>query len=113
MGKWHTIFSIYFTIAVLSSILMIFVHNYRSQIEENSIEVEQNFFKKVTIAGRLFLQDPKMKYMFGLNAAFGFSASFVSSYVAGSFETAALADDESKLIGALSAATFCVAAIFS
>ena len=54
-----------------------------------------------------------MKYMFGLNAAFGFSASFISSYVAGSFETAALADAESKLIGALSAATSCVAAIFS
>lgn len=51
--------------------------------------------------------------MFGLNAAFGFSASFLASFVGGTFEMIALSDEKSKFIGILSSATPCVAAIFS
>ena len=39
-----------------------------------------------------------MKYMFGLNAAFGFSATFVGSYVSGEFEALAIADERDRIL---------------
>ena len=54
-----------------------------------------------------------MKYMFGLNAAFGFASSFIASYISGEFEVKALNDNDSEFIGVLSATTAGTAAIFS
>lgn len=112
---WHTIFAIYFLAAVISSIFMFFIHDYRHTVSMNTNvdDMEASVWRKITVAGRLLIQDPKMKYMFGLNAAFGLSATFISSYVSGAFEKLTLSDNDSKYIGILSATTPCVAAIFS
>jgi len=110
---WHIIFLIYFIVAVMSSFLMYFIYDYRGRVNMSPQEMQASFFSKVTAAGKLLIQDPKMKYMFGLNAAFGFSATFVGSYVSGEFEALAISDNDSKYIGVLSATTSCVAAVCS
>ena len=56
------------------------------------------------------INDPKMKYMIGLNAVFGFTSSFLNSYVNGQVVPVALDDPESKYIGILSAWVSAVAA---
>jgi MFS family permease len=70
-------------------------------------------FDKVTVAGKLLVRDPKMKYMVGLNAVFGFTSAFLGSYVNGEVLPVALSDENGKMIGVLTGWTAFTAAGFS
>ena len=145
VASWGTIFATYTIVAMLSTSLMPFLHNYPSSDESNASRTEQeepsivdspesdtyddtsaaivtdgnnheqqsystrsvtiqlksDVFYKVTAAAQLLWTDPKMKYMIGLNAAFGFASSFMNSYVNGQVVPVALNDPDSKYIGIL------------
>lgn len=79
--NWRAIFTVYTCVAVVSTLGMVFVDNYRT--DDDGGRPNRGIFYKVTAAVFLFVKDPKMKYMVGLNAVFGFSAAFLNSYVNG------------------------------
>jgi len=102
---WSAVFATYALVAVVSTGLMAaFVRNYDDHSGEHDViddeelsgEVPEEgngavtisrspsnsvFWYKATAAARLLRRDPKMKYMIGLNAAFGFASAFLNSYV--------------------------------
>jgi MFS family permease len=107
--QWSTIFSIYAIVTVGSTALMGFVHNY----VDDAPSVGVSAWYKLTAVWQLLRSDTKMKYMIGLNAAFGFTAAFLNSYVNGEVVRVVLHDDNSKYIGLLTAWLSGVAAVMS
>lgn len=110
--SWEAIFGLYTLVTLVSTLAMPFVHNYprSDQSEGNASDTSQSIFYKVTAAGQLLWKDPKMKYMIGLNAVFGFAAAFLNSYVNGQVVPVALEDPNSRYIGALTSWVSAVAA---
>jgi MFS family permease len=106
--SWTAIFGVYTVVAVVSTMGMVLVHNYPKQQGQRVSD-----FYKVTAAVQLLRDDPKMKYMIGLNSAFGFCGAFLNSYVNGQVVRVALNDPDSKYVGGLSALVAAVAAIMS
>lgn len=102
--SWKTIFGIYTLIALVSTMGMIFVDNYPP--DAGSGQATGGVFYKVTAAAFLLVRDPKMKYMIGLNAAFGFSGAFLNSFVNGEVVSA-------KYVGVLAGWLAMVAAAMS
>jgi len=81
---WRSVFGIYTAIAIGSTLGMVWVDSYPKQQNDNDDNVVENgIFYKTTAAIQLWWLDAKLKYMFGLNAVFGFVAAFVNSYVNG------------------------------
>ena len=150
VANWGTIFATYTIVAMLSTSLMPFLHNYPSADESSSIHndleepsgvnrtdsdtynddgsnheqqpyptrstttrMKSDIFYKVTAAAQLLFADPKMKYLIGLNAAFGFASSFMNSYVNGQVVPIALNDPDSKYVGILGSWVPTVAAAMS
>mmetsp|Transcript_17003 Transcript_17003/g.28226 ORF Transcript_17003/g.28226 Transcript_17003/m.28226 type:complete len:488 (+) Transcript_17003:114-1577(+) len=107
---WRAIFGIYTGIAVLTTVCMLFVINYP---KEDASGDPTSVFYKVTAALQLLYKDPKMKYMIGLNAVFGFAGAFLNSYVNGQIVTVALDDQDSHYVGVLSAWMALTAALLS
>jgi MFS family permease len=87
---------------------MVLVYKYPSDNESGV-----SAFYKVTAAAQLLRLDSKMKYMIGLNAAFGLAGAFLNSYVNGEVVRVALNDPDSRYVGGLSALVAVVAAIAS
>jgi len=116
--SWEAIFGLYTLVTLLSTLAMPLVHNYPSSDDEEeeeagntgAAESTNSVFYKVTVAGQLLRNDPKMKYMIGLNAVFGFTAAFLNSYVNGQVVPVALNDPDSRYIGVLSSWVSAVAA---
>jgi MFS family permease len=108
---WRTIFGIYTAIAVITTLGMLLVIDYPDDADATSAPT--SVFYKVTAALQLLSRDPKMKYMVGLNAAFGFTGAFLNSYVNGQVVAAALDDADSHYVGILSSTTAVVAALTS
>lgn len=106
--SWSAIFGVYTTVTVVSTLGMVLVHNY-----PNTNESSVSAFYKVTAAAQLLRADPKMKYMIGLNAAFGLAGAFLNSYVNGEVVRVALNDPDSKYVGGLSSLVAVVAAAAS
>jgi MFS family permease len=100
VASWESIFGIYTVVTVLSTVAMPLVRDYSRDVDPTRTTV----FYKVTAAAQLLWTDPKMKYMIGLNAVFGFAAAFLNSYVNGQVVP------DSKYIGILSAWVSAVAA---
>lgn len=126
--QWTVIFGIYTTVSILSTFLILFVHDYSndnvdSEPAENSIEAASSVFisssqtldwrYKLTAAWQLLRNDPKMKYMIGLNAVFGFTSAFLNSYINGEVVRTAMQDDQSKFVGIFNALASCAAAFMS
>eukprot|EP00980_Cylindrotheca_fusiformis_P011814 scaffold2816_cov121-Cylindrotheca_fusiformis.AAC.30 len=109
LASWETIFAIYTAVTVLSVVPVRFLREYSSG-DASATESSASIFSQVTVAGRLLISDPKMKYMIGLNASFGFTAAFLSSYVNGEVMPIALNDPSSKYVGVYSSWTAAVAA---
>ncbi|EEC47504.1 predicted protein [Phaeodactylum tricornutum CCAP 1055/1] len=107
--NWSSIFGTYSLLTIVSTAGMVFIHKYPDDAPN---EAASAWFK-ISAAGRLLSQDPKMKYMIGLNAAFGFTSAFLNSYVNGEVVRVVLDDTDSKYIGALTAWLSGVAAIMS
>jgi hypothetical protein len=87
------------------------IHNYpKSGVEQSDIDAcvavspssTSDILYKVSAAFELLIHDPKMKYMIGLNALFGFTASLLNSYVNGQVVPVALDDPDFKYVGFLS-----------
>jgi len=109
---WTSIFGLYTAITVITAVAMPLVRKYpRSESDEP--ETLDIVFYKVTAAGQLLWRDPKMKYMIGLNAVFGFTSAFLNSYINSQVVPIALDDPESKYIGILSSWVSAVAASMS
>ena len=128
VASWEAIFGIYTLITVASTAAMpCWVYDYpttdNSNDNNNSNDNDNDnsnngngkdsAFYKVTVAFYLLKNDPKMKYMIGLNAVFGFVAAFLNSYVNGQVVPVALDDPESKYIGVLNSMVSAVAAAAS
>ncbi|KAL3944810.1 MAG: hypothetical protein SGBAC_001133 [Bacillariaceae sp.] len=112
IASWDGIFCVYTLVALLSVIPMPFLRDYRStEVSDN--ESLSQIVDQVTVAGRLLVRDPKMKYMVGLNAVFGFTSAFLGSYVNGEVLPVALSDENGKMIGVLTSWTAFAAAGFS
>lgn len=111
---WSTIFGIYALLALISTLCMLLV---RQPKEINSPGEEDSralsVWWKVSAAFQLLRQDPKMRYMIGLNAVFGFASAFLNSYVNGEVLRVVLHDSQSRYVGLLSAWTSAVAAAMS
>jgi MFS family permease len=108
---WSTIFEVYAFITALSAILMVFVPRI-NVVDPAGVSTSTTLYK-VTAAWQLLITDPKMKYMIGLNAVFGFSAAFINSYVNGEVVRVVLQDDQSKYIGIMTAGMSALAALMS
>merc|ERR1712194_1009332 len=117
LASWRTIFGIYTLIVVGSTLAMPCVRDYRSDESENdsnnSTDNNTAVFRKATVAFKLLKDDPKMKYMIGLNAVFGFVAAFLNSYVNGQVLPIALNDPDSQYVGLLTSTISVVAAVMS
>jgi len=126
IASWSAIFGIYTAVTVLSTLAIPCVHNYpkttmNDVVERNEDEHDRTeqtttisaIFYKVSAALQLLVNDRKMKWMIGLNAVFGFTASFLNSYVNGQVVPVALDDPDSKYIGVLSSWVSTVAAAMS
>jgi MFS family permease len=119
IASWDSIFGVYTAITVVSTIAISCIHNYHKSgvdaenVETNLEDPPQSIFYKVSSALQLLIHDPKMKYMIGLNAVFGFAASFLNSYVNGQVVPVALGDPDFKYIGVLTSWVSAVAAAMS
>jgi Ion channel regulatory protein UNC-93 len=107
---WTSIFATFTVITLVTATSMVYVYDYSSRERE---DLTSNMVFHLTAAVRLIIRDPKMKYMIGLNATFGFSGAFVNSYVNGEVTRQALNDKDSHFIGLFSAWTTLVAATTS
>lgn len=96
---WTTIFAIYFVVAIASTIGMLWVKDYPKSRQRGGSDQFATQWYKVTAAFHLLMKDTKMKYLVGLNAAFGFASSFLNSFVSGEVVRIALQDEQSKTIG--------------
>eukprot|EP00592_Proboscia_alata_P018511 CAMPEP_0194421316 /NCGR_PEP_ID=MMETSP0176-20130528/20520_1 /TAXON_ID=216777 /ORGANISM="Proboscia alata, Strain PI-D3" /LENGTH=140 /DNA_ID=CAMNT_0039229325 /DNA_START=73 /DNA_END=492 /DNA_ORIENTATION=- len=72
-----------------------------------------SIMSNLTATLRIFRDDPKMKYMFGLNAIFGLSVAFINSYVNGEFVDIVLNEENDEFVGYLGALSAAVSAILS
>ena len=115
VASWGTIFGIYTLVAVGSTLAMPCVYDYHKT--DNNTDDDDNgegsAFRKATVAIKLLREDPKMKYMIGLNAVFGFTSAFLNSYVNGQVLPVALDDPDSKYVGILTSTVSVVAAVMS
>jgi MFS family permease len=124
IASWEGIFGMYTLITILSAVAMLGVHEYpitttpteatsyvdhKNRTHNKRISSSSTWYK-VTAAAQLMIRDPKMKYMIGLNAVFGFSSAFLNTYVNGEVVPIALNDPDSKYIGVLSSWGSAVAA---
>lgn len=107
---WESIFGLYTMIAVISAIAMPLVYKYPKDSNDELDPSRSTVFYKVTAAAQMLWRDPKMKYMIGLNAVFGFASAFLNSYVNGEVVPVAL---DAKYIGVLSAWVSATAAFMS
>lgn len=78
-ATWSTVLMVYSLIATLSTVMMVSVYDYPI----SPSEMRTSTCYKVTCAWQLLSGNPKMKYMVGFNAVFGFACPFVNAYVNG------------------------------
>ena len=103
--SWTTIFGVYSVIAFLAIVGMLWLQDYPS--------TDSSVWHKVLAAWHLLCDDHKMRYMIGVNAAFGFSGAFVHSFGNGGVVRIVLHDDQSKYVGALPAWSAIVSSFMS
>jgi MFS family permease len=109
-ATWSTVLAVYSLIAIVSTVLMLFVHDYPVL----PAELEAGIWYKTNCAWQLLTQNPKMKYLIGLNAVFGFACPFVNAYVNGEVVQQVLPHDTNRrFVGLFSALSAAVAAICS
>eukprot|EP00560_Eucampia_antarctica_P004678 CAMPEP_0197836650 /NCGR_PEP_ID=MMETSP1437-20131217/29613_1 /TAXON_ID=49252 ORGANISM="Eucampia antarctica, Strain CCMP1452" /NCGR_SAMPLE_ID=MMETSP1437 /ASSEMBLY_ACC=CAM_ASM_001096 /LENGTH=498 /DNA_ID=CAMNT_0043442991 /DNA_START=9 /DNA_END=1505 /DNA_ORIENTATION=+ len=114
MLSWKIIFVVYLVISIVSAVAMVYVYEYRNHHDDVLNEIEHSPWDNITVTGRLLMKDRKMKYMIPLCAVFGFSSSFILSFVNGeALKISALKDTKSVYVGVFSSLTSGVAGIMS
>jgi hypothetical protein len=128
--SWSDLFAFYSIVALISTLLMMFVQKLSDDdttseapltVSESASSNQRHnnangastsyIWYKATAAWRLLVQDRKMKYMIGLNAVFGLTSAFLTSYVNGTVVRYVIGSD--TYVGLLTAWVSCVAAISS
>lgn len=126
---WTFIFTLYFLIALISTLGMMFgvrpltklpstqTPSVSTAAEEevavsSEVVVVESWLYRSTAAAQLLVRDSKMKYLIGLNAVFGFSAAFLGSFVNGE-ATQVVFGNQSNMVGILTAWLSIVAAAMS
>jgi MFS family permease len=109
--NWQNIFVVYTFIALSAAFGMLFVTDYGRDQEDSTNST--TLFYKLTAGLQLLVSSRKMKYMIGLNAAFGFASAFLNSYINGEVLKVALNDDKSVYVGALTSWIAVSAAVMS
>ena len=110
--SWSNLFAFYAIVAIISTTLMIFVQKLVDEdTTPRTAPQTSSIWYKATTAWRLLIQDQKMKYMIGLNAVFGFTSAFLTSYVNGTVVRYVLGSD--TYVGLLTAWISFVAAVSS
>mmetsp|Transcript_7029 Transcript_7029/g.11117 ORF Transcript_7029/g.11117 Transcript_7029/m.11117 type:complete len:478 (+) Transcript_7029:85-1518(+) len=104
---WRAIFTLYTGVACATTFGMVFVINYPKEDDASSVLIQ------ATATIQLLVKDPKMKYMVGMNAIFGFAVAFMNSYINGEVLAVVLKDTESRFVGILSSWTALTAALVS
>lgn len=103
IASWGVIFAVYTLVSVVSAAAMLLVYKYPpTDTDDGSNDSADRVWYKVTAAWQVLRNDPKMKYMIGLNAVFGFTGAFLNSYVNGEVVPVALRDPNAKYVGLLS-----------
>jgi len=138
---WQTIFALYTLIAISATFGMFFVTDYGKMMEKerkkcnnddtvsvtnttadvdvdvdvdvDSTSTNSSVFYQATATIQLLVSNPKMKYMIGMIAVFGFASAYLNSYVNSEVVPLALGRGDSKYIGVLSAWVPLTAAIAS
>jgi MFS family permease len=108
---WILVFALYAALAILATSFMKAVKTY--PVEEDtasSVTPFRDSVYKATSALYLLVKDPKMKYMLGLNCAFGLAGAFLNSFVNGEVVPVVMSEDYVGLLVAIHGGT---AAIFS
>lgn len=120
--QWSSIFAVYAFVTVASTVLMVFVDKLEDDDNSNNSNNTDTAFQqqpqtsawyKITAAWQLLRHDAKMRHMIGLNATFGLTSAFLTSYVNGEVVRIVLHDAQSKFVGFLAAWVSCVAAAMS
>lgn len=119
--SWKIIFGVYLAISILSTICMIYVHDYEEDIYSQNIGQQQQQeqsnslpMENMAVVGKMLINDRKMKYMIPLCATFGFSSSFILSFVNGeALKLSILKDEKSGYVGVFSSITSGVAGVMS
>ena len=108
---WSIVFILYASLAVGGTVALQlpFVPRFTSEDYEEGT----NLWSKTTATFSVLIRDSKMKYMIGLNAAFGFAGAFLNSFVSGEVLPVALGDTSSSYVGLLVAVHGGVAAVMS
>lgn len=107
---WTNVIGVYTVVAVASTVLMSWVHNYPMDTPQHDISMTY----KLTSALQLLVQNPKMKFLVGLNAVFGLACPFVNSFVNGEVVQQVIKNDSNlHVVGLFSAMSAGVAAICS
>jgi len=111
--SWQGIFATYTLIAILSASGMVFVNNYPMDEREQMDNASSSTMTKITATAHMLFHDAKMKYFIPLSAVFGFSSTFIASFVNSEVLRIALSDTNSAYVGFLTSITSLVAAIMS
>jgi Major Facilitator Superfamily len=119
ISSWRAVFTVYALVAVVSTVLMFTIRDYDQQettvnTEATSATVSTNhrpWYYTATAAVRILYSDPKMKYMIGFNALFGFTSAFLNSYVNG--EVIRVVSGDTHSVGVWTAYLSLVAALAS
>ena len=131
--NWTVIFAIYVLVAVVSTFGMLGIRTFDKRssplssspltdpavadsdadavVDRTTAAPRESWLSRSTAALQLLYYDPKMKYMIGLNSVFGFSASFLGSYVNG--EVTKVVFGNANMVGLLTAWLSIVAAFMS
>ena len=109
-STWTNVIGVYTIVAVASTVLMSWVHNYPVDTPQRDISMTY----KVTSALQLLIQNPKMKFLIGVNAVFGLAYPFVNSFVNGEVVQQVMTNDPNlHVVGLFSALSAGIAAICS
>jgi MFS family permease len=111
--SWVAVFIGYTMIAIVAALLMVFTEDYPITEEERQKYASQSTFYKSTVTLRLFVSDPKMKYMAPLCAAFALTSVFIGTFVNAEVVKIALGDTDSEYVGLLTSIASFVGGIMS
>eukprot|EP00523_Entomoneis_sp_CCMP467_P022957 CAMPEP_0168827518 /NCGR_PEP_ID=MMETSP0727-20121128/40_1 /TAXON_ID=265536 /ORGANISM="Amphiprora sp., Strain CCMP467" /LENGTH=503 /DNA_ID=CAMNT_0008880687 /DNA_START=30 /DNA_END=1538 /DNA_ORIENTATION=+ len=112
--SWTVIFTVYFLVAVVTTISMLWVQKFKvstpnsNESPTDALSSNSTWWYKSTVTVQMLFNEPKMKYMIGLNAVFGFANAFLNSYVNGQVVQTVFNND--NMIGILTAGQAVLAA---
>ena len=107
--SWQLVFGVYATAAVAATCAMPWVQAYHD--DNNNAHNPHHCCHKATAALRILRDDARIKYLWGMNAAFGFSGAFLNSLVNGQVVPVVMDTDDVGVLVALHGGTAAVCSL--